>query len=311
MKAVLLGGRAAEQIVFGEVPPAPATTSQKVRQHRLLHRDALRHATPGSATPVAYDAEKEQLSRPERQPALGRNCTWGQPPGDRLRGCARSSPGPSSAAWPSSPNARPSSKTPPATRWPARPRRSRPQGDPRTGDGGITGALPLRARHAPLFAACLPACRQRPCAGGFPDSHAKLAGLQTGIFVSFRRCRPVHPLQRWSSAAGRPGRRHLALERAYAVHRSQPAAPLAVSLAGHLETAPGPDGGSVEMLVVDRIDRALPGQDCPNTADLPTRAGPLSLSGSSVTLPDGSRARPRSSSTPSGAGSPAPPAATG
>jgi hypothetical protein len=113
--------------------------------------------------------------------------------------------------------------------------------------------------------------------------------VQTGIFVLladaglFTRCsdgrRP--PVAQEGATGAGAGLRH---------HRSQPAAPLAVSLAGHLETRPGPDGGRVEMLVVDRFDRALPGQGCPNTADLPTTRWTLeSLPGSSVTLPDGPR----------------------
>lgn len=123
-----------------------------------------------------------------------------------------------------------------------------------------------------------------------PDKPATPAGVQTGIFVYFAdaglftRCSDGRRLPVAQEGA------NLALERAYATHRSQPTAPLAVSLAGHLETRPGPDGGSVEMLVVDRFDRALPGQGCPNTADLPTTRWTLeSLPGSSVTLPDGPR----------------------
>lgn len=113
---------------------------------------------------------------------------------------------------------------------------------------------------------------------------------QTGILVYFAdaglftRCSDGRRLPVAQEGA------YLALERAYAAHRSQPAAPLALSLAGHLETRPDPDGGSAEMLIVDRFDRALPGQGCPNTADLPTTRWTLeSLPGSSVTLPDGPR----------------------
>lgn len=121
-----------------------------------------------------------------------------------------------------------------------------------------------------------------------PGGHTKPAGIQTGIFVYladaglFTRCSDGHRLPVAQAGA------NLALERAYAAHRSQPAAPLAVRLAGHLETRPGPDGGNIEMLVVDHFGRALPGQGCPNTADLPTTRWALeSLPGSGVTLPDG------------------------
>lgn len=142
-----------------------------------------------------------------------------------------------------------------------------------------------------LLAALLASLAASAPALAAPDSHAKPAGVQTGIFVYFAdaglftRCSDGRRLPVAQEGA------NLALERAYAVHRNQPAAPLAVSLAGHLETRPGPDGGRVEMLVVDRFDRALPGQGCPNTADLPTTRWTLeSLPGSSVTLPDGPRA---------------------
>lgn len=124
-----------------------------------------------------------------------------------------------------------------------------------------------------------------------PDRLAKPAKLQAGIFVYFAdaglftRCSDGRRLPVAQEGAS------LALERAYAARRSQPAAPLAVRLAGHVETRPGPDGGSVEMLIVDRFDRALPGQGCPGAADLPTTRWTLeSLPGSSVTLPDGPRA---------------------
>lgn len=156
----------------------------------------------------------------------------------------------------------------------------------------MIGALPLPepAMRPTVFTALLAGLVASAPALAAPDKPATPAGVQTGIFVYFAdaglftRCSDGRRLPVAQEGA------NLALERAYATHRSQPTAPLAVSLAGHLETRPGPDGGSVEMLVVDRFDRALPGQGCPNTADLPTTRWTLeSLPGSSVTLPDGPR----------------------
>lgn len=114
--------------------------------------------------------------------------------------------------------------------------------------------------------------------------------LQTGIVVHLAdaglitRCGDGRRLPVAQAGAS------LALEQAYLAHREQAGAPLAVSLVGHLETLPGPDGGSAEMLVVDRVDRPLPGQGCPGAPQLSTMRWSLeSLPGSEAAIPSGPR----------------------
>jgi len=56
----------------------------------------------------------------------------------------------------------------------------------------------------------------------------------------------------------------LKLERAYLAARAAPGVPLLVTLDGHLDIRPGMEGGSEEVIVVDRFQRAWPGETCAN-----------------------------------------------
>lgn len=56
----------------------------------------------------------------------------------------------------------------------------------------------------------------------------------------------------------------LALERAYLAAQSAAGTPVLVTLEGHFETRAGMEGGSEEHVVVDRFERAWPGETCAN-----------------------------------------------
>lgn len=52
-------------------------------------------------------------------------------------------------------------------------------------------------------------------------------------------------------------------ERAYLESRTEPGAPLLVTLVGHIDRRPPMEGNDlVEMLVIDRFDSTHPGDDC-------------------------------------------------
>jgi cell division protease FtsH len=116
--AVLLGGRAAEQLVFGEVSTGAADDLQKVTS--IARSIVMRFGMHEELGNVAYDSDKTnflgQAAPQPRSAVIPR-----RPPVRSTARCARSSPRPSSGAAPSWPNGGPSSKTPPATCWPAKP----------------------------------------------------------------------------------------------------------------------------------------------------------------------------------------------
>lgn len=56
---------------------------------------------------------------------------------------------------------------------------------------------------------------------------------------------------------------YLSAERAYLESRAEPGAPLLVSFSGHLVKRPPMEGdGTIDMIVVDQFDTALPGEEC-------------------------------------------------
>jgi len=56
---------------------------------------------------------------------------------------------------------------------------------------------------------------------------------------------------------------YLSAERAYLESRTEPGAPLLVTLVGHIARRPPMEGDDlVEMLVIDRFDSTHPGEDC-------------------------------------------------
>ena len=63
--AVLLGGRAAEQIVFGELSTGAADDLAKVDRHRAQHGDALRHEPRSSATSPTRRSSDAFLGAPQ------------------------------------------------------------------------------------------------------------------------------------------------------------------------------------------------------------------------------------------------------
>jgi copper homeostasis protein (lipoprotein) len=78
-----------------------------------------------------------------------------------------------------------------------------------------------------------------------------------------------------------------ALERAYAAARSEPGAPLLVTVRGHVEERPATEGDrSVRSLVVDRFDRVWPGASCDNPALSATHGTPENRAWKLVSLGD-------------------------
>lgn len=107
--------------------------------------------------------------------------------------------------------------------------------------------------------------------------------LQTGIYLpvasgaTMTLCRSGGRVNVATSGARRD------LDQAYAANQPEAAAPLTVSFAGHLEHR-----AQQEVLVIDRLDRPLPGYGCPGTPMLHTMRWSLeSLPGSGVDVPGG------------------------
>jgi heat shock protein HslJ len=78
-----------------------------------------------------------------------------------------------------------------------------------------------------------------------------------------------------------------ALERAYAGARSEPAAPLLVTVRGHVEHRPAMEGDKrVKSLVVDSFDRVWPGATCDNPVLSATHGTPENRAWKLVSLGD-------------------------
>lgn len=117
----------------------------------------------------------------------------------------------------------------------------------------------------PLTASLSLALAATPALGVGPNP----SGPIDGIYIHFADTGLLTDCHSGKRVTVAPEADNAALERAYLGSREAPGTPLWVSLLGHVEKRPRPEGNSdEEVLVVDRFARVEPGRGCARSPEL-------------------------------------------